>query len=108
MKWIILSCATTAITLATQFPVLAQPIESNGIPSGHQVAITICGSCHEIGMSEKHSVAPGFGEIANLPSTTALSLKVFLHSNHSNMPNLIISNTDTDDVIAYILSLKKK
>ena len=32
---------------------------------------------------------------------------VFLRSNHKEMPNLIISNSDTDDLIAYILSLKE-
>lgn len=42
-----------------------------------------------------------------MPSTTALSLKVFLRSNHKEMPNLIISNTDTDDIVAYILSLNR-
>ena len=39
-----------------------------------------------------------------MPSTTALSLMVFLRSNHQAMPNLII---DTDDLIAYILALKQ-
>jgi len=42
-----------------------------------------------------------------MPSTTALSLKVFLRSSHNKMPNLIISDPDTDDLIAYILSLKE-
>ena len=42
-----------------------------------------------------------------MTSTTALSLTVFFRSNHKNMPNLILSNTEADDIIAYILSLKK-
>jgi len=42
-----------------------------------------------------------------MPSTTALSLKVFLRPSHNKMPNLIISDPDTDDLIAYILSLKE-
>jgi hypothetical protein len=32
---------------------------------------------------------------------------VFLRSPHRNMPNLILSEAESDDVIAYILSLKK-
>jgi hypothetical protein len=51
---------------------------------------------------------PSFIAIANMPSTTALSLKVFLRSNHNRMPNFIMSNADTDDVINYILSLKQR
>ena len=50
---------------------------------------------------------PSFQSIANLPSTTGISLNVFLHSNHRNMPNLILEPADSYDVIAYILSLKQ-
>ena len=47
-------------------------------------------------------------EVANLPSTTALSLKVFLQSSHKDMPNLILKPAEADDIIAYILSLKRR
>jgi hypothetical protein len=49
-----------------------------------------------------------FDDIANLASTTALSLKVLLRSNHKQMPNLILSDAEADDVIAFILSRKQK
>ena len=42
------------------------------------------------------------------PATTALSLKVFLQSSHKDMPNLILKPAEADDIIAYILSLKRK
>ena len=51
---------------------------------------------------------PSFQSIADLPSTTGISLNVFLHSNHRNMPDLIVSGDEAKDLIAYILSLKKK
>jgi mono/diheme cytochrome c family protein len=109
MYRIMLPCVSAAVTLVVQFPILAQPLESSDISSGRQIAITICSNCHEISpaMSPRTEVGPRFGDIANLPSTTELSLKVFLHSNHGRMPNFIISSADTDDVIAYILSLKR-
>jgi mono/diheme cytochrome c family protein len=69
---------------------------------GRQTAATLCAPCHEPGYS-----APSFVDIANMPSTTALSLKVFLRSNHGRMPNLIIPDAETDDLIAYILNLKR-
>jgi hypothetical protein len=50
---------------------------------------------------------PSFQSIADLPSTTGISLNVFLHSNHNNMPDFILSSTESADLIAYILSLKK-
>jgi len=101
-------CAIIAVTLAVQFPALAQPLGSPS--SGRQVATTICGSCHNISatMLSRKEVPPSFDDIANLPSTTALSLKVFLRSNHRQMPNLIFSDAEADDVITFILSLKQK
>ena len=106
MRKILLPCAIAAVTLVAQFPTFAQPVETSGISAGRKTATTLCSLCHEI--SGKTKVGPSFADIANLPSTTAISLKAFLRSNHSNMPNFIISSADTDDVIAYILSLKRK
>ena len=50
--------------------------------------------------------APGFAAIANRHGTTALSLNVFLRTNHQNMPNLVISPDQADALVDYILSLK--
>ncbi len=86
---------------------LSAAAESGGNPLiGRQTAMTVCTPCHQIGEARSDG-APSFVDIANMPSTTALSLKVFLQSNHKGMPNLIISNSDTDDLIAYILNLKQ-
>jgi mono/diheme cytochrome c family protein len=43
-----------------------------------------------------------------MPSTTELSIKVFLRSSHKNMPNFILSPEEIDGVAAYILELRKK
>ena len=100
---------TVVATLASLFPILAQPSESGSITSGHQIAITICGNCHEVSTySRKTAIGPKLEDIANLPSTTAQSLREFLGSRHKRMPNFIISRADTEDVVAYILTLKRK
>jgi mono/diheme cytochrome c family protein len=108
MLRIMLLYAIAAVTLAAQFPALAQPLGSPS--SGHQIAMTICGSCHTIfaPMLSRTEFPPSFEDIANLPSTTALSLKVFLRSNHNQMPNLIFSDAEADDMIAFILNLKRR
>ncbi len=106
----------TAISVG-QYPVLAQPL--GGDPaSGRQIVTTQCGSCHRVLPmlsldGDKLSPVdkdgpPSFQSVADLPSTTGLSLKVFLRSNHKNMPGLILSEAETDDIIAYILGLKKQ
>lgn len=95
------------VALALPVSALGQPL--TGSPSsGRQIATGTCAACHQVvaGGPTRLGAAPSFVDIAGMPSTTALSLKVFLRSSHRTMPNLIISDADTDDVIAYILSLR--
>jgi mono/diheme cytochrome c family protein len=77
--------------------------------AGHRIAEAWCKECHAIDANSIRTgtTAPDFAAVANQPSTTALSLKVFLRSNHTKMPNFIIEPNDADDVIQYILSLKR-
>ena len=97
-----------AATLTAQFPLLAQPVD--GDPrSGRQIATKRCSSCHRVlpmTLADKAD-PPSFQSVADLPSTTGISLNAFLHSDHKNMPNFIISSADSNDLIAYILSLQK-
>ena len=89
----------------------AAPAQSDNRHSlGRQVAMELCSSCHRVteGQPRPSPGVASFFSIANLPSTTALSLKVFLRSNHKGMPNLIVSETDSDELIDYILSLKRR
>ena len=83
----------------------AQSVGGNPL-IGRQTATTLCVPCHQIGETHRDG-PPSFVDIANMRSTTALSLKVFLRSNHQGMPNLIIPDSETDDLIAYILNLKQ-
>lgn len=96
-----------AAALAVPVEALAQPAKRHSL--GRQVAIELCSSCHRVteGQPRSRQNVASFFAIANLPSTTALSLKVFLRSNHKGMPNLIISESDSDELIDYILSLKR-
>ncbi len=79
---------------------------------GGRLAETDCAACHAVG-ADPHArspdpKAPAFLDVARMPSTTELSLKVFLRSSHRNMPNFILSPEEIDSVASYILSLKKK
>jgi mono/diheme cytochrome c family protein len=96
-----------AAAFAVPVEALAQPDNDHSL--GRQVAIELCSSCHRVakGQPRPGENVASFFAIANLPSTTALSLKVFLRSNHKGMPNLIVSESDSDQLIDYILSLKR-
>ncbi len=86
----------------------AQELRGN-VASGRDLAGHWCGSCHQInGGPVARSGVSSFARVARLPSTTALSLRVFLRSSHADMPNIEMSETDVDDLIAYMLTLKDK
>jgi cytochrome c len=78
--------------------------------AGRRLATELCGDCHQVRQPfpSLFRYPPTFEEIANLPSTTRLSLKVFLQTNHRAMPNFIISKSDTDNINEYIVSLKRR
>jgi hypothetical protein len=44
--------------------------------------------------------------LADDPAITSLALRVFLRSPHEGMPDLILSNDEIDDVVAYILGMR--
>jgi hypothetical protein len=69
------------------------------------VAAATCAQCH--GVVDAHCGALAFVAIAAMLSTSQKSLGVFLQMPQPSMPNLILSGADRNDVIAYILSLRR-
>lgn len=87
---------------------LAQSVAGDPV-AGERFAQEICVTCHQVERGQ-HGIslegAPAFQDVADDPAITSLALRVFLRSPHEEMPDFILSDTETDDVIAYILSLK--
>ena len=76
---------------------------------GRQLAQSWCSGCHQIDTHKPGTFpGPNFTDVANLPSTTPLALKVFLRTSHKNMPNILLSDRQAEDLVAYVLSLKAK
>ena len=76
---------------------------------GRSFAKAHCAECHRITPGELavgHFQAPSFQTIADDPAVTATSLRVFLRTPHSRMPDFILTEDQAQDVINYILSLK--
>jgi mono/diheme cytochrome c family protein len=92
-------------------PTPTQSLEDSHL-SGRRVAMEICSHCHRVAEGQRAPLpnTPSFIDIANMPSTTALSLRAFLQSSRhmTRMPNFIISRSDANAVIGYILSLKQQ
>ncbi len=87
-------------------PAIAQ-VPSGDVNAGRQIVQASCSTCHE----ERRPLSapqkgPSLQAIAAMPSTTSMSLHVFLLTPHANMPNYRLSPQEIDDVAAYILSLR--
>ena len=101
---LVVAAAALAVTLS-----IAPAQDRGNVASGRDLSGHWCGNCHQIdgGPPARPGVST-FEQVARLPSTTALSLRVFLRSSHADMPNIQMSDTDADHLIAYILTLKEK
>jgi mono/diheme cytochrome c family protein len=64
--------------------------------------------CHATkpGQQSPNPKAPSFPAVANEPSATEYSLRVFLKISHATMPNFKIEPDDINDLVDYIRSLK--
>lgn len=101
--------ALAALLLIRMHVASGAPLAQESISAGRRLAEAWCKECHALEMSDAGTLgrAPDFIRIANRTSTTELSLKVFLRSNHRSMPNLIIAPGQADDLTQFILSLKR-
>ena len=90
---------------------VAEAQEKGDPAAGQRLAERWCsGACHVIGPASARGTSTGvptFAAIARMPSTTRMSLSVFLQTPHAGMPDLHLSRDEINDLAAYILSLRR-
>jgi len=77
---------------------------------GRALAQRFCAECHAVdkrNIRSPDSEAPSFTTLASTPGMTAIALNVFFQTPHRAMPNLILKTEHKNDIISYIMSLKK-
>ena len=95
--------------LAMAVALLPLPAAAQSAADGRPLAERWCMACHVI---ERESATlapdrgPNFTAIAARPSTTPESLRRYLSTGHTNMPDFALSRFEADALIAYILSLR--
>jgi mono/diheme cytochrome c family protein len=103
--WISMAAALCLITATAE----AQQIGS--ARQGHRLARTVCAQCHAVDEQPRpwtNPNAPSFEAIANIPGMTSAALSVALQTSHRSMPNFVIKGQEAQNIIAYILSLKRR
>jgi cytochrome c553 len=78
---------------------------------GLSVAKAVCARCHAVEKNSppsRDAAAPRFEDIANLPGITAREISKALQTiPHRRMPNFRMDSGVLDDLVTYILSLKR-
>ena len=94
------------LTTGAQF---ASTQEVGDTTAGMAYAEGVCAECHAVKKGQRvspHERAPAFELVANSRGMTQMALRVWFQSPHPSMPNLMLTEKQSDDMIAYILSLK--
>lgn len=102
-------CLVAALTLGFATTAFAQ---SGDPAAGKKATEFVCRNCHDVSGSEKPRNPPGgapsFFEVAQKAETTEKSLHRFLTFPHGRMNIVQISGKEVDNVVAYIMSLRRK
>jgi len=83
------------------------------VQRGFQRALDVCEECHVVadGRNRRDPPAPGapsFFDLVKRREVTAFYLRAFFRTPHRDMPDLILTRGERDDLIAYILSLRPR
>jgi mono/diheme cytochrome c family protein len=98
-----------AVVVATaSYSASAQEFGDAG--AGLAYADGVCAECHAVKKGQRvspHERAPAFELVANTRGMTEMALRVWFQSPHPSMPNLRLTEKQSDDLVAYIMSLKE-
>jgi mono/diheme cytochrome c family protein len=83
--------------------------ESGDAARGRALAERFCAKCHAIapGRTGPEPAVPTFMRMAADPENTRASLRQFITIPHFEMPPQSLTTAEIDDVIAYILSMRR-
>jgi mono/diheme cytochrome c family protein len=101
--------ALLGVLIGMAAPALAQP-EPGDPRAGQRLAVAWCANCHQVapgGPGPANDAAPSFAAVMQMASTTSMSLRVFLQSPHGAMPDYRLSREQMDDLVAYMLTLRR-
>jgi cytochrome c2 len=98
-----------AAALAAPHAALGQSGGGNA-ESGRLYAEAWCTECHSVAWETAGTgkFAPDFTAIAQRRRTTARTLSAFLRSSHKIMPDFEFKRSEQDDIVAHILSLRRR
>lgn len=101
----------SALAMAAMISGPAFSQEPGSVMQGQELAQTVCAECHAVGpgaIRSPNAHAPTFDSIVRTAGMTPMAIRVWLRSAHKEMPNIMLSPDEIDNVIAYLASLKER
>ncbi len=113
-----LFCALGILMLSGTIVEAAGSRDPDLVARGGKLAQLVCSVCHVVARDDTHvprlpEPGPSLVEVAARPSTTEASLRAYLTTKHPDMgpagqmPNPRLLDYEIDELVAYILSLRK-
>ena len=107
MRSILTICVVALVSLAANAEAQEQAAK---VAAGKKATQHQCSSCHDVSGKSPPSHPPGgapaFLEVAQSSDWTAHKLRQFLRFPHGRMVNLLLTGSEADSAVAYILSLR--
>jgi mono/diheme cytochrome c family protein len=88
----------------------ARAADAEQVKRGGELAKTWCGACHVTGARSQRSaadVAPPLADIANNKAISDARIRGVLNRPHGRMPTDALTARQIEDVVTYILSLRR-
>lgn len=106
MKIVFLAQLIAAAMISLLLPFLPLSAFAADITRGKTIAQRWCSACHLVAPEQTRAVAdvPSFDAVARA-KLPADSLKAFLSDPHPKMPDMSLTRSEIDDIVAYIQSL---
>jgi mono/diheme cytochrome c family protein len=80
------------------------------VSRGHALARAWCADCHGVEPGERtgaYETPPSFQSFARNPEATETALKAYLQTTHPLMPQVKLTTEEIDEIVGYIISLKR-
>lgn len=77
---------------------------------GRRLALDLCSDCHVVSPDGERSgggAGPDLVDRMRDPGVTEMALRSYLQTSHPVMPNIRLTREQTDDIVAYLVSLSR-
>ena len=108
-----LAFPTTGAVIVAAMAASAASDGAGSVVYGRQLAVEVCGECHRVSRErdprppmQEDLAAPDLTERVRDPAITEMALRSYLRTSHPIMPNIRLTGEQTDDIVAYLMSLK--